>query len=138
MPEEKMIVDEPQLPEDEPTIIIPAAIRYFEMIRGGITYPPIPFDPEKRTLSIGRESGNGIQVLVLTPDGRTVSRNHAELKYNAIGNECLLGDKESKHGTYVRGERLKPGEYQVLRDRDEIRFGKVEVVFREDLRGNLN
>jgi pSer/pThr/pTyr-binding forkhead associated (FHA) protein len=65
---------------------------------------------------------------------KTVSRTHAELKYNPLGRECLLGDKGSLNGTYVNGERLKKDKYRVLRDGDIVRFGNAQLQFRENLR----
>lgn len=129
------------MPEDNeniPTVIISEPIgsqssggssapRYlFELVVGGRMYPHV-FDPEKKALKIGRSSENDIQVLV-----RTVSRLHANLKYNPAGRECLLSDSGSANGTYINGKRLEKNVYEPLRNGDRVRFGGAELCFREN------
>jgi len=59
-------------------------------------------------------------------DWPTVSRRHARIDIG--GGEARVQDLGSKNGTYLHGARIT-GEAP-LRDRDQIRFGSVEVVFR--------
>jgi DNA-binding winged helix-turn-helix (wHTH) protein len=56
----------------------------------------------------------------------TVSRRHARIVIAA--GEARLEDLGSKNGTCLRGKRLDAP--QILRDRDPILFGSVQVTFR--------
>ncbi|MEL6108198.1 MAG: FHA domain-containing protein [Planctomycetota bacterium] len=59
----------------------------------------------------------------IRPKSRSVSRRHCLLLRNDDGFGAL--DLKSTRGTYVNGVRIKPREWRVLRDGDEIHFGKV-------------
>ncbi|MFC1610258.1 FHA domain-containing protein [Myxococcota bacterium] len=73
-------------------------------------------------ISVGRAINNDIAI----PD-KSVSKLHA---YFAIEEERVtLTDADSKNGTVVNSARLKEEEVVTLKSRDQIRFGKVEVVF---------
>lgn len=52
-----------------------------------------------------------------------VSRRHAVLE--ASGDTLILLDVGSSNGTYLNGQRLSPNQPRVLRDGDEVRFGKL-------------
>lgn len=54
---------------------------------------------------------------------RGVSRKHAliDRKENAL----TITDLRSSNGTFLNGQRLQPGDSRVLRDGDEIHFGKL-------------
>jgi pSer/pThr/pTyr-binding forkhead associated (FHA) protein len=77
-------------------------------------------------LTIGRLAGSD---LALAWD-EEVSRAHAQLE--RMGGEwTVLDDGLSRNGTFVNGERVR-GRHR-LRDRDELRFGRTEALFREPL-----
>jgi DNA-binding winged helix-turn-helix (wHTH) protein len=61
-----------------------------------------------------------------------VSRRHARISIS--GDRAVLEDLGSKNGTYLEGERLDGP--RVLKDRDRIGVGSVEVVFRALLRSD--
>lgn len=59
-------------------------------------------------------------------DHSSVSRRHAIVRIEA--GKAVLEDCESKNGTFVRGHRVR--QPLALADRDEIRLGRVRLVFR--------
>lgn len=59
----------------------------------------------------------------IRPKSRSVSRRHCLLLHNEDGFGAL--DLKSTRGTYVNGEQIEPHQWRVLKDGDEIRFGKV-------------
>jgi hypothetical protein len=64
----------------------------------------------------------------LTPFGameKGVSRIHAAIERNE--DTLTLVDMGSSNGTHLNGQRLLPDQPRVLRDGDEIRFGKLVV-----------
>jgi hypothetical protein len=63
-----------------------------------------------------------------------VSRTHAVLKRQE--NTITLTDQGSVNNTYINGEKIHPHEVRVIRDGDEIRFGKLitHVTFYRELR----
>lgn len=80
----------------------------------------------REQLTIGRLAGSD---LALAWD-EEVSRTHAQLE--RVGEEwTVLDDGLSRNGTFVNGERVL-GRHR-LRDRDVLRFGRTEVLFREPL-----
>ncbi len=88
---------------------------------------------EKEETSIGRiDRSTGI-----TPDidftdldtERTLSRRHATIIRDGDG-FYLREDARTSNGTYLRGNRIKTGERNVLNDGDEVRFGVFRMVFR--------
>jgi phosphoserine phosphatase RsbU/P len=72
---------------------------------------------QKRIFNIGRRAENDLQI-----NDAYVSRHHAEILHE--GNQFKLVDKESKHGTYVNGERVQ---IHFLKHRDKITFGNNEL-----------
>jgi hypothetical protein len=88
---------------------------------------PIAIQPSKRIL-IGRADQNSQQRpdVDLTPYGaleKGVSRIHASLERD---DETLnIIDMGSSNGTYLNGQRLTANQPRVLRDGDEVRFGKM-------------
>lgn len=52
-----------------------------------------------------------------------VSRNHAVIERNE--DTLMIMDMQSSNGTYLNGQRLVPHQPRVLRDGDEIRFGRL-------------
>ncbi|MFL5329268.1 MAG: HD domain-containing phosphohydrolase [Gemmataceae bacterium] len=64
--------------------------------------------------------------LEIVLDDSSVSRRHAEIKFNNPGG-WVVRDMESTNGTYVNGVRLGQGEKPV-RVRDIVQFGKVAMI----------
>jgi pSer/pThr/pTyr-binding forkhead associated (FHA) protein len=80
----------------------------------------------REQLTIGRLAGSD---LALAWD-EEVSRAHARLE--RLGEEwTVLDDGLSRNGTFANGERVL-GRHR-LRDRDVLRFGRTEILFREPL-----
>jgi serine phosphatase RsbU (regulator of sigma subunit) len=84
-------------------------------------------DLTKPVFSIGRRAENDLQV-----NDAYVSRHHAEVMKE--GNQFTLVDRDSKHGTFVNGQRVQT---HVLQHRDRINFGNndfpcIVFVTRED------
>jgi pSer/pThr/pTyr-binding forkhead associated (FHA) protein len=72
------------------------------------------------------ESANLFPDLDLTPYGaldKGVSRKHAVLRRN--GDTLTVIDLGSANGTYLNGLKLAPNQPHVVRDGDEVRFGKL-------------
>lgn len=80
---------------------------------------PREIELENGETVIGRGEGAG---LVL--DNPTVSRQHSAI--NATSQGFVLVDLESANGTWVNGKRI---ERYLLRDGDEIRMGRVKILF---------
>ncbi|NWF68792.1 MAG: FHA domain-containing protein [Chloroflexi bacterium] len=88
---------------------------------------PIILQPTKRTV-VGRSDSSSTQKpdLDLTPYGaleKGVSRLHAAIERSE--DTLTLIDMGSSNGTHLNGQRLIPDQPRVLRDGDEIRFGKL-------------
>jgi serine phosphatase RsbU (regulator of sigma subunit) len=77
---------------------------------------------EKPVFSIGRRSGNDLQLV-----GSDVSRDHAEIAHD--GGSYVLRDRGSRYGTFVNSEQISE---KVLAHGDLIRLGRsggAEMVF---------
>src|SRR5262245_51952703 len=72
---------------------------------------------EKPVFTIGRRAENDLQI-----NDAYVSRHHAEILRE--GSQFKLIDKESKHGTYVNGERVHT---TFLKHKDKIQFGNNDL-----------
>lgn len=79
---------------------------------------------DRPVLSIGKKKGEVDLVL----DDISVSRMHARIILEK--EEAYLEDLNSTNGTFKNGLRLQPYEKRRLEEEDEIRFGKVVLVFR--------
>lgn len=80
---------------------------------------------------IGRkdpDTGEAPPIDLSVVDGleRGVSRNHALITHR--DNALHLKDNDSANGTFLNGQRLRPGQIKVLRDGDDIRVGKVDML----------
>lgn len=89
--------------------------------------------PAKAEIIIGREDPvSGIfPDIDLTPHGGDeggVSRQHC--KITVQGGQYLIEDLKSTNSTRVNRQRLEPGKTQALKDGDEIRAGRVALVFK--------
>jgi 3',5'-cyclic-nucleotide phosphodiesterase len=58
----------------------------------------------------------------------TISRRHARVRRR--GEAWSVEDLHSSNGTFVNGERLQPGSWQVLGDGDELALASTQLVFR--------
>ena len=82
---------------------------------------------------IGRQSDDGsfkpdIDLGGLT-GGRSVSKRHARIRH-AANAWHLHVEPTARNATALRGQTLTPGQEVVLRDGDEIKLGRIAVVFR--------
>jgi pSer/pThr/pTyr-binding forkhead associated (FHA) protein len=92
----------------------------------------LPFPPGKSEFIIGREDPvSGVfPEIDLTDHGGDeggVSRQHARIFLQ--GSQVLIEDLNSTNYTYVNQQRLTPGQPQPLNDGDEVRFGRVKLVY---------
>lgn len=83
---------------------------------------------DSETILVGREdtASNHHPDIDLVPFGgveKGVSRNHARI--NRDESTLTIVDIGSANGTYLNGQRLEKNEPRILRDGDEIRFGKL-------------
>lgn len=79
---------------------------------------------EKPVLNIGKKKE---EVDVVLEDS-SVSRMHARLSKE--GQEYYLEDLNSTNGTFKNGLRLQPYEKRKLESGDELKFGRVTLIFR--------
>ncbi|NLX08317.1 MAG: FHA domain-containing protein [Chloroflexi bacterium] len=128
-------IDDAELPEadDSPCFFSDGMALYLQ-VRG--VQQPIRVVPRQNEMVIGRSAPDGVMLpdINLGPyQGETmgISRLHAGLKRQ--GDALVLTDLGSLNHTYINGQRLLPHEVRVLRDGDELRFGKlaVRVYFRQ-------
>jgi predicted component of type VI protein secretion system len=73
-------------------------------------------------VTVGRVADNVIQI-----EDASVSSHHAEITAN--GKQYILKDLDSTNGTRVNDQPFTEG---VLRDRDHVRFGKIETRYASD------
>lgn len=100
---------------------------------------PLRLQVQQRPLIIGRSeapSAQGIDI-DLAPYGARdmgVSRQHAELRRSE--KSITMVDRGSVNHTFINGGRLHPNEVRVIRDGDEIRFGRLvtRFIFQRELR----
>ncbi|HEX7733874.1 MAG TPA: FHA domain-containing serine/threonine-protein kinase [Ktedonobacteraceae bacterium] len=74
--------------------------------------------------TIGRTNGNDLII-----SGRTVSRRHAKLWFDAPSGRWYLADIQSANGTFVNNGRLQPNQAVPLNDGDTLNFGDEIVLF---------
>jgi pSer/pThr/pTyr-binding forkhead associated (FHA) protein len=75
-------------------------------------------------VTLGRVDSND---LVL--DDNSVSRFHAFLKFDAKRKLWLLGDADSKNGTWLDQAKVAPNQSLPVRDLATLRLGEVLLVF---------
>lgn len=56
----------------------------------------------------------------------TISREHLDI--GLYGEQVVIKDRNSTHGTFLNGERLEPGEVYSLFEGDNIRLGNLEFL----------
>jgi len=96
------------------------------------TNAPLNVPPGKGELIIGRsdEVSGHFPDVDLGPHGGEdggVSRRHAKLVIQ--GGQCFLEDLQAVNFTFVNKQKLVPGNRQPLNSGDELRFGRVAVMF---------
>ncbi len=79
---------------------------------------------DKSVITIGKKKGDADVVL----EDSSVSRLHARILKN--DDICYIEDLNSTNGTFKNGLRLQPYEKRKLERGDEIRAGKVMMIFR--------
>lgn len=90
---------------------------------------PLVIRPDAELL-VGRSDPktNHYPEIDLTPHGALeegVSRSHAVMRRE--GDSMTVIDMDSVNGTYLNGQRLRPNMPRIIRDGDEIRFGRMVV-----------
>lgn len=81
-------------------------------------------NPFAMGVTIGRVETNDIIV-----DDGSVSRFHAWLQHDAKADKWFVCDAESKNGTFVGAQRLKPNEKVQVMDGTRIKFGDAAMTF---------
>ncbi len=59
-----------------------------------------------------------------------VSRRHLRMQYT--GKDWIVEDLNTVNGTYLNRQRLAPGQSAALKDGDELRLGKLALLFHTD------
>lgn len=89
--------------------------------------------PAAGEICVGRfDATTGFQPevdLKAVDDRRSTSRRHARISFRD-GRFFLREEMGTANGTFVGGQRLRPGVEVELRDGDEVRFGFVHMTFR--------
>jgi len=118
--------------QPEPVIGIPlVAIRGSLVIQSANATVTIP--PGKQVIVLGREDPvSGVfPDIDLDPYGAQeegVGRKHAQLVMR--GGDICLEDLESVNGTVVNKQRLVPRQPQPIKDGDELRLGKMVMIYK--------
>jgi NADPH-dependent 2,4-dienoyl-CoA reductase/sulfur reductase-like enzyme/pSer/pThr/pTyr-binding forkhead associated (FHA) protein len=73
---------------------------------------------QTKAVTVGRQVG-----IALLIDHGSVSRRHAEITY--ANGQYILRDLGSTNGTYVNETRLEPNSPYILKNKDQLRFGRV-------------
>jgi len=81
-------------------------------------------NPFAMGVTVGRVETNDVIV-----DDGSVSRFHAWLQFDAKVHKWFLCDAESKNGTFIGAQRLKPKEKIELFDGARVKFGDAEMIF---------
>ena len=96
------------------------------------TNATIPLLPGRTEVVVGREDpvSNVFPEIDLTDHGGDeggVSRRHARIFIH--GTQVFVEDLNSTNYTYINQQRLTPGQPHPLDDGDELRFGRVKLVY---------
>lgn len=103
-----------------------AVTAYLEVAGSGKRKPTVfPLHDE---VVIGRDPQDSLasDKFLCIPE-HTVSRRHARIRRR--GNTFFLEDLHSFNGTFVQGNRLKPGAWHPLHDGDELNVSSAQIVF---------
>jgi sigma-B regulation protein RsbU (phosphoserine phosphatase) len=106
-------------PIDQPLTLEPLMAMGMTQAMGPVIIQP------GRPVTLGRSAEADI---VLTDETHTLSRKHAELSRR--GDRWVVNDLSSRHGTFLNGVRLQPGDHQEVRSGDSIRFGPWSFIAR--------
>ncbi|KIF81427.1 HD domain-containing phosphohydrolase [Noviherbaspirillum autotrophicum] len=103
-----------------------AAMAYLE-VPGDGTAKPVVFALHDEVV-IGREPQDSLSSdkFLCIPD-HTVSRRHARIRRR--GSTYFVEDLHSFNGTFVLGNRLRPGSWHPLRDGDELAVSSAQMIF---------
>jgi HD-GYP domain-containing protein (c-di-GMP phosphodiesterase class II) len=105
---------------------VDAVMAYLEVTGDGTLRPTVfPIHDE---VVIGRDPQDSLasDKFLCIPE-HTVSRRHARIRRR--GDTYFVEDLDSFNGTFVLGERLRPGTWHSLRDGDEFSISSAQVVF---------
>ncbi|WP_136416595.1 HD domain-containing phosphohydrolase [Herbaspirillum sp. ST 5-3] len=103
-----------------------AVTAYLEVTGDGAVTPTVfPIHDE---VVIGREPQDSLAAdkFLCIPE-HTVSRRHARIRRR--GDTYYVEDLHSFNGTFVLGNRLRPGAWHPLRDGDEVSVSSAQIVF---------
>ncbi len=75
-------------------------------------------------ITLGRVDSNDVGI-----GDPSVSRFHAYFQQDAKTKVWVVVDAESKNGTFLGGNRLKPGQKEALADGKRVQFGDVLMQF---------
>ena len=105
---------------------LPAATLASLIVRGadGRLQDVYPLTARGARIGRGRQVGNDI---VIAGDAM-ISKSHARITYES--DRFVLYDENSTNGTYVAGERLRPGVGYPLQPDDAVRLGGTTFLFR--------
>lgn len=106
-------------------VVVPPAINDGSIVArlSPTTGPGTEITVTEGTLSVGRRPGN---TYVITNDAY-ISGRHAQIETDSTG--TYLTDVGSTNGTSVNGQKLAPGERQLLLEGDEVQLGQTKYVF---------
>jgi pSer/pThr/pTyr-binding forkhead associated (FHA) protein len=76
-----------------------------------------------RKIFLGRTAGTAVTV-----NDRSVSKVHLEFVYQ-VGGRWQIVDKNSRNGTFINDERLKPGVKTDLKSWDTLQVGRIRLIF---------
>jgi HD-GYP domain-containing protein (c-di-GMP phosphodiesterase class II)/pSer/pThr/pTyr-binding forkhead associated (FHA) protein len=100
---------------------------FLEVCSGSTVTPAIFPLNEETVIGRGPQDSLASDRFMCIPE-HTVSRRHARLRRRGDG--YSIEDLHSYNGTFLCGNRLRPGTWYALRDGDEVRISSVELVFR--------
>ncbi len=103
-----------------------AVTAYLEVTGAGMA-KPIVF-PLRDEVVIGRDPQDSLATdkFLCIPE-HTISRRHARIRRR--GDTYFAEDLHSRNGTFVLGNRLRPGAWHPLRDGDELVVSSAQMVF---------
>jgi len=78
---------------------------------------------------VGREDPRLEIDLEAYPDSKFISHHHAQL--TRVNDQQYVEDLGSSNGTYVNERKLASGQIEPLTAGDVIRFGKLEMIYRD-------
>ena len=103
------------------------------------TSPPVPatmqdcaerakiYTVDKRSFKVGRVRHKGLRKNDLVIPGKHIGRAHAAIRFRK--GYFFIKDDGSVNGTFVNGVKLKPGQFQQLKNEDVLRFDRYEFLF---------